>query len=410
MFELVENAPQGAVIKVVGVGGGGGNAVKHMIKSGVQGVEFICANTDAQALQEVESATVLQIGAGLTKGLGAGADPDKGQKAAIEDKERIKECLAGADMIFITAGMGGGTGTGAAPVVASIAKEMGILTVAVVTRPFIFEGGRRSKLAAIGLSNLEQYVDSVITIPNDKLLTELGDDVSFVEAFQAANNVLHGAVQGIADLVIRPGLINVDFADVKTVMSSMGKAMMGSGIASGKGRAEEAANKAIKSPLLDNVELKGATGVLVNITAGENLTMKEFSLVGSAIEGLAADDAQIVIGTAIDPDLDDEMRVTVVVTGLGRQNRVHTAIDNGETIPSEPDFSAVNKPLFERNSAEVAQPQAPAAAETAVEQQQAAPEVQPAAAEPVKRRGIDVPENADAAYLDVPAFLRRQAD
>lgn len=402
MFELLENAPQGAVIKVVGVGGGGGNAVKHMIHSGVSGVEFICANTDSQALQDAGSATLLQIGNNLTKGLGAGADPNKGHQAAVEDQERIKESLAGADMVFITAGMGGGTGTGAAPVVAQIAKELGVLTVAVVTKPFIFEGSRRKSIAEEGLEKLEQFVDSVITIPNDKLLTELGEDVSFVAAFEAANNVLHGAVQGIADLVIRPGLINVDFADVKTVMSSMGKAMMGTGAATGKNRAEEAAHKAINSPLLDDMELQGASGVLVNISAGDNLTMKEFSQVGTAVEGLAAGDAQIVVGTAIDPELGDELRVTVVVTGLGR-GAMRAVVDNGQQAPSAPDYSGLDKPLFASNSVkrEVVEPTPEPA--PAVEAEAPKPQEKPTR----KPRFV---ENDDPSYLDVPAFLRRQAD
>ena len=317
MFELLDNVPQSAVIKVIGVGGGGGNAVKHMIENRVDGVDFICANTDAQALADVDSPTVLQLGGEITKGLGAGANPDIGRAAAMEDRERIAESLQGADMVFITAGMGGGTGTGGAPVVAELARELGILTVAVVTRPFSFEGPKRQAVAQSGLAELHQYVDSLITIPNERLLEVLGKSTSLMDAFKQATAVLLGAVQGIADLIIRPGMINVDFADVKTVMSEMGMAMMGTGSARGENRACESADRAINSPLLDDIDLEGARGILVNITAGPDLSLGEFSEVGDTIKEFAAQEATVVVGTVIDPELRDELRVTVVATGLG---------------------------------------------------------------------------------------------
>ena len=315
MFELVDSAPQSAVIKVVGVGGGGGNAVQHMLTQEVEGVDFICANTDAQALAGLDAPTTLQIGSGITKGLGAGANPQIGRAAALEDRERIAELLNGSDMVFITAGMGGGTGTGAAPVVAEVAREMGILTVAVVTKPFGFE--RRDAKAEKGIEELSQHVDSLITIPNEKLLDVLGADTSFLDAFGTANDVLLGAVKGIADLIIRPGLINVDFADVRTVMSEMGMAMMGTGMASGPGRARSAAEAAIRSPLLEDVDLNGARGILVNVSGGSSLSIGEFSEVGNSIEEFASPNATVVIGMVIDESLGDDIMVTVVATGLG---------------------------------------------------------------------------------------------
>lgn len=319
MFELVDNIPQEAVIKVIGVGGGGGNAVCHMLKSQLQGVEFICANTDAQALkkQHTEAHLHIQLGSSITRGLGAGADPNVGREAAQEDRERIIELLKGSDMVFIAAGMGGGTGTGAAPVVAEVAKELGALTVAVVTKPFSFEGKRRMTIAEEGLKQLKEHVDSLITIPNEKLLPVLGGDVSLLNAFGAANDVLLGAVQGISELITRDGLINVDFADVRTVMSEMGMAMMGTGIATGSNRAIDAAEKAIRSPLLEDVNLLGAKGVLVNITAGDSFTVGEYNQVGEVINQFASEEATVVIGTVIDSELDDEFRVTVVATGIG---------------------------------------------------------------------------------------------
>src|SRR5690606_10700815 len=309
---------QSAVIKVIGVGGGGGNAVAHMVQTGIEGVDFICANTDAQALNNARVRTALQIGCNITKGLGAGADPDVGRQAAMEDRDRIQEVIEGADMLFITAGMGGGTGTGATPIVAQVAKELGILTVAVVTKPFLMEGTKRMAIAEQGITELGKYVDSLITIPNEKLLTVLGAETTLLEAFRAANQVLQGAVQGIAELITRPGLINVDFADVRTVMSEMGMAMMGSGTSAGEDRAREAAEAAISSPLLEDINLAGAHGMLVNVTAGMDLSIGEFQEVGNTIKEFSSDDATVVIGTVIDPDMGDKIRVTVVATGLGR--------------------------------------------------------------------------------------------
>ncbi len=383
MFELVENVSQSAVIKVIGVGGGGGNAVHHMINSEVDGVEFICANTDAQALNNLKTKTILQLGSNITKGLGAGANPEIGRQAAIEDRDEIADVLSGADMVFITAGMGGGTGTGATPIVAEVAKEMGILTVAVVTRPFPFEGKKRSSIAEKGIAELSEYVDSLITIPNEKLLDVLGKEASLLEAFKAANNVLLGAVKGIADLIMHPGTINVDFADVRTVMSEMGMAMMGTGFASGEDRAREASESAIRSPLLEDVNLEGARGILVNIAAGENLSLGEFAEVGDTIEEFASDDATVVVGTVIDPNLDEEMRVTVVATGLGSHHERPTkVVDNTETMATA-DYRELDRPAIMRNreSAEYASPIAKA-----------------------------VGPGADMDYLDIPAFLRRQAD
>src|SRR5579872_4443152 len=319
MFELLDTCQQNAVIKVVGIGGGGGNAIQHMMASTIEGVEFICANTDAQALRNSSVNTIIQLGDMITRGLGAGVNPEIGRRSAEEDRERIKAALAGADMVFLTAGMGGGTGTGAAPIFAQIAKELGILTVAVTTKPFSFEGKVRMQVAEQGIANLSQYVDSLITIPNNKLLSVLGKNVTLVNAFKAANDVLRGAVQGIAELITRPGLINVDFADVRTVMSEMGMAMMGTGIGSGDNRARLAAEAAIASPLLEDVDLSGAKGVLVNITAGLDMSIGEFEEVGDAIKNITSDGATVVVGTVIDPELRDEVRVTVIVTGLGRK-------------------------------------------------------------------------------------------
>jgi cell division protein FtsZ len=383
MFELVDNIPQSAVIKVIGVGGGGGNAVHHMISNQVDGVDFICANTDSQALSNLKAKTVLQMGTTITKGLGAGANPEIGRQAALEDREQIADILSGADMVFITAGMGGGTGTGAAPIVAEVAREMGILTVAVVTRPFPFEGKKRSSIAEQGIEQLSASVDSLITIPNEKLLDVLGKEASLLEAFKAANDVLLGAVKGIADLIMHPGMINVDFADVKTVMSEMGMAMMGTGFASGEDRAREAAESAIRSPLLEDVNLQGARGILVNITAGENLSLGEFSEVGDTVEEFASDDATVVVGTVIDPTLGDEMRVTVVATGLGgNQVLPKKVVDNTER--EETDYRQLDRPAVMRNR--------PAADRGAAMKQAAGA------------------ETADMDYLDIPAFLRRQAD
>lgn len=320
MFEPME-LTNDAVIKVIGVGGGGGNAVEHMVRERIEGVEFFAVNTDAQALRKTAVGQTIQIGSGITKGLGAGANPEVGRNAADEDREALRAALDGADMVFIAAGMGGGTGTGAAPVVAEVAKDLGILTVAVVTKPFNFEGKKRMAFAEQGITELSKHVDSLITIPNDKLLKVLGRGISLLDAFGAANDVLKGAVQGIAELITRPGLMNVDFADVRTVMSEMGYAMMGSGVASGEDRAEEAAEMAISSPLLEDIDLSGARGVLVNITAGFDLRLDEFETVGNTIRAFASDNATVVIGTSLDPDMNDELRVTVVATGIGMDKR-----------------------------------------------------------------------------------------
>ncbi|PCJ20230.1 MAG: cell division protein FtsZ [Gammaproteobacteria bacterium] len=381
MFELVDNEPENAVIKVIGVGGGGGNAVEHMLANQVEGVEFICANTDAQALKNLSSRTLLQLGGQITKGLGAGANPEVGRDAAMEDRERIQEVLAGADMVFITAGMGGGTGTGAAPVIAEVARELGILTVAVVTKPFSFEGRKRLKIGELGIQELAQNVDSLITIPNEKLLAVLGKDTSLLDAFKAANDVLLGAVQGIADLIIRPGMINVDFADVRTVMSEMGMAMMGTGIASGEGRAKKAAEAAIHSPLLEDVNLQGARGILVNITASEEMGLGEFSEVGDTVEAFASENATVVVGTVIDNTLEDQIKVTIVATGLGqieektvRLVEPKVAMKSGGGV----DYRQLDRPTVFRHQNKTA-----------------------VAAEKLSE---------DLEYLDIPAFLRRQAD
>ena len=383
-FELIDTYTQNAVIKVIGVGGGGGNALEHMVVSEIEGVDFICANTDAQALRKSSATTQLQLGTDITKGLGAGANPDIGRQAALEDRERITEVISGADMIFITAGMGGGTGTGAAPVVAQVAKEMGILTVAVVTKPFPFEGAKRLKIASQGLDELSQHVDSLITIPNEKLLAVLGKDMSLLDAFKAANDVLLGAVQGIAELITREGMINVDFADVRTVMSEMGMAMMGTGKASGSNRAVEAAQHAVSSPLLEDVDLAGARGVLVNITAGLDMTIGEFEAVGNTVKDFASDDATVVVGTVIDPEMTDELRVTVVATGLGAEKITKIDMANElempqmEIVKKHVDID-YDKPTVLRNEEQGHQ-----------------------------KKVVNVDSNMD--YLDVPAFLRRQAD
>jgi cell division protein FtsZ len=384
MFELVDNAPQSAVIKVIGVGGGGGNAVQHMVDKEVEGVDFICANTDAQALKNLTAKTMLQLGTSVTKGLGAGANPELGREAAMEDRDRLAEIMQGADMIFITAGMGGGTGTGGAPVVAEVARELGILTVAVVTKPFAFEGRKRSQLAEAGISELAAHVDSLITIPNEKLLDVMGEETPLLEAFNAVDDVLLGAVQGIADLIIRPGIMNVDFADVRTVMSEMGIAMMGTGEASGQSRATEAAKAAIQSQLLEDIDFHGARGILVNIASGSNISLGEFAEVGATIEEYASENATIVVGTVIDETMTDEMRVTVVATGLGKieMEKPRTVIDNTRKQVAgdgQIDYAGFDRPTVMRNS---------------------------------PREGGDemVPGSGDMEYLDIPAFLRRQAD
>lgn len=385
-FKLEDGVPHGAVIKVVGVGGGGGNAVEHMVRSNVDGVEFICANTDAQALRNAATKSVLQLGGQVTKGLGAGANPDVGRQSAIEDRERIAELLNGADMVFVTAGMGGGTGTGAAPIVAEVAKELGILTVAVVTKPFPFEGRKRMQVADDGIAALREHVDSLITIPNEKLQAVLGGGTTLLDAFKAANDVLLGAVKGISDLITKGGIINVDFADVRTVMSEMGMAMMGSGTARGEGRAEEAARKAISSPLLEDIDIHGARGLLINITANADLTLEEYYTVNNIIYELAGTDANIIIGTAVDPELGEDLSVTVVATGLGAQKELKV-VRGGQTPTTargEPNYREMERPTVER--------QRPAA-------QRASGRAAPA---------VNTAEDLD--FIDIPTFLRRQAD
>ncbi|MCB1857053.1 MAG: cell division protein FtsZ [Gammaproteobacteria bacterium] len=396
MFELMDAYSQNAVIKVVGVGGGGGNAVNHMLSASIEGVEFICANTDAQALKNSDVRTVLQLGAGITKGLGAGANPDVGREAAMEDRERILEALQGSDMVFITAGMGGGTGTGAAPVIAEVAKDLGILTVAVVTKPFPFEGSRRMDVANRGIAQLGQYVDSLITIPNEKLLAVLGKDMSLLNAFKAANDVLLGAVQGIAELITRPGLINVDFADVRTVMAEMGLAMMGSGSARGDGRARDAAEEAIRSPLLEDVNLAGARGILVNITAGLDLTIGEFDEVGSTVKEFACDDATVVVGTVIDPEMSDDLRVTVVATGLG-----HGTVSTSPVtvVPEVQPARVVNSGLVESAPVDYRGMDSPTVIRRDRQNERS-----------MGKAYLDSSQQKEMDYLDIPAFLRRQAD
>lgn len=380
MFELMEPPSDEAVIKVIGVGGGGGNAVQYMVDETIEGVHFIAMNTDAQALKKSTAQVKIQIGTSLTKGLGAGADPNVGMEAANEDREKIRQALEGADMVFITAGMGGGTGTGAAPVVAKIAKEMGILTVAVVTKPFPFEGKKRLDFANQGIAELSLYVDSLITIPNEKLLKVMGKGTPLLQAFSAANDVLKGSVQGIAELITRTGLVNVDFADVKTVMSEMGTAMMGSGVGRGADRAEEAAEAAIACPLLEDIDLSGARGILVNITAGLDFAIDEYEIIGNAVKAFASENATVVVGTVIDPDLHDEIRVTVVATGIGADRKPDISLVHSESGRSNRE----HKPMSEHRM------------KGSVDGNQA-----------VK---IDEEQAGELEYLDIPAFLRRQAD
>lgn len=403
MFELGDNSTHNATIKVIGVGGGGGNAVEHMMTENISGVEFICANTDAQALSRSSAATLMQLGEEITKGLGAGANPEVGRKAAEENRDRIREALEGTDMVFITAGLGGGTGTGAAPIIAEVTKELGILTVAVVTKPFAFEGRKRMLIADEGIKKLSKYVDSLITIPNNKLLNVLGKSISLINAFKATNNVLSGAVQGIASLITRPGLINVDFADVRTVMSEMGMAMMGTGISSGENRACEAAEAAIASPLLEDVDFSGAKGVLVNITAGLGMSIGEFEAVGEAIKSFTSEDATVVVGTVIEPDMSEEMRVTVVITGLGAQdtnissseadkksdsqNQAQKNITQSKKNDGTLDYHQLDRPTYAR--------------------------YQKPKEEPVSGANTENKENdreRAVNYLDIPAFLRKQED
>lgn len=393
MFDIQENQHEDALIMVAGVGGGGGNAVKHMAAENIEGVIFIEANTDAQALKNSNAKIHIQLGKELTKGLGAGANPQIGREAAEEDRDRIREVLKGADMVFITAGMGGGTGTGAAPVFAEVAKELGILTVAIVTRPFSFEGKQRAIVADEGIRQLSEYVDSLITIPNNKLLSVLGKNISLINAFKAANNVLSGAVKGIADLITRPGLINVDFADVRTVMSAMGMAMMGTGSSKGENRARLAAEAAIASPLLEDINLAGARGVLVNITAGLDMTIGEFEEVGDVVKGFISDDATVVVGTVIDPELTDEMRVTVIVTGLGDARQRQTQ-NNQQQSGNKLRMAETRR---DDGSLDYQQLDRPAVLRKQVEK--------PASLNSSSNKAIP-----DVDYLDIPAFLRRHEE
>ncbi|MGI9322659.1 MAG: cell division protein FtsZ [Pseudomonadales bacterium] len=397
MFEIVEATLQQAVIKVIGVGGGGGNAVEHMVNQDTAGVDFVCANTDAQALDSLSARTLLQLGSEVTKGLGAGSNPMVGREAALEDRERLKETMTGADMVFITAGMGGGTGTGAAPIVAEIAREMGILSVAVVTKPFLHEGKKRMEVAESGIAELAKHVDSLITIPNDKLLSIFGEDTQLMDAFASVDDVLCHAVQGVADVIIRPGKINVDFADVRTVMSEMGAAMIGSGHGSGETRARDAAEAAIRSPLLEDIDLSGAKGVLVNIAASTDMTLSEFSEVGRMVSDFADDGATVVIGTVMDASLADEIRVTLVATGLGGASRqpeeergLRLAADSQAKVAGDGshDYADFDAPAALRHSGHSGHGSQAGA-------------------------GQDAPEPADSRdseFLDIPTFLRRQAD
>jgi cell division protein FtsZ len=383
MFELMDTHSKDPVIKVIGVGGGGGNAVQHMVNAGIEGVEYLCLNTDVQALNKMDNKSTMQIGSSITKGLGAGADPGIGRQAALEDRERIQEAIEGTNMLFITAGMGGGTGTGAAPVIAQIAKEMGILTVAVVTKPFGFERKKRMEQAEAGIRELSSVVDSLITIPNDKLKIVLGKDTTVMEVFMKANDVLRGAVQGIAELMTLPGLINVDFADVRTVMSEMGMAMMGTGSATGEDRAIKAATMAISSPLLEDVNIAGAQGILVNVTAGLDMSIGEFDDVSRTITELASDDANVVVGTSLDANMPEgEIRVTMVATGLGRNEAPADAPSIAAVKPElngQLDYKKLDRP-------------------TAIRQKNAGD-------------SIELPQDKESMeYLEIPAFLRRQAD
>ncbi|MEO2268696.1 cell division protein FtsZ [Pseudoalteromonas sp. YIC-656] len=429
MFDMMEEHSEEAVIKVIGVGGGGGNAVEHMVQQHIEGVKFITANTDAQALRKSSADVTVQLGTQITSGLGAGANPEIGKKSAEEDAETIKSALEGADMVFIAAGMGGGTGTGAAPVVARIAKEMGILTVAVVTRPFDFEGKKRAAAADQGISELAEIVDSLITIPNNKLLKVLGKGTTLLDAFAKANDVLYGAVQGIAELITRAGLINVDFADVRTVMSAMGTAMMGSAAASGPDRAQEAAEAAISSPLLEDVDLTGAKGILVNITAGMDLSIEEFEIVGNHVKALASENATVVVGTAIDMEMSDELRVTVVATGLGGDRRPQFGVvDNGfkRAAGSDVNAQSTQSTQSSHNTSMFVPSFATQGTSSSFEESKPAQESVSSASGSVAQTATTTSSHAASKeskpapsskkqddggdYFDIPAFLRKQAD
>ncbi len=398
VFQILDDFDTDAVIKVIGVGGGGGNAIKHMIRQNIEGVEFVAANTDAQSLRAFDAHTTIQLGADVTKGLGAGANPEIGRQAAEEVREEIKRKIQGADMIFIAAGMGGGTGTGAAPVVAEVARELGILTVAVVTKPFPFEGKKRMAYAEEGIKQLSRYVDSLITVPNEKLLKVLGKSTSLLDAFGAANDVLLGAVQGIAELITKTGLINVDFADVRTVMREMGTAMMGTGIARGEDRAQEAAEMAINSPLLEDIDLSGARGVLVNITAGMDMSIEEFETVGNIVKAFASENATVIVGTVIDTEMSEELRVTVVATGIGAERKPEISVVSGTSASSAGMRSGGYNRGYDNG----------AAARRIVEEPLLDDEHEEAEVAPAPKSKAAPTGGLD--YLDIPAFLRRQAD
>ena len=403
MFDVVESQAENAVIKVVGIGGGGNNAVEHMLQNNIEGVEFICVNTDSQALRNSSSRIAIQVGSDVTKGLGAGANPEMGKRAAQEDRMRIQEALEGADMVFLTAGMGGGTGTGAAPVVAEIAQDMGILTVAVVTKPFPFEGRRRMQVAEYGIVELSQYVDSLITVPNEKLLSVLGKNISLLDAFKAVNSVLLNAVQGISELITKPGLINVDFADVRTVMAGMGVAMMGTASATGEERASEAAEAAISSPLLENINLSGAKGVLVNITAGMDMSIGEFEAVGEVIKSFTSDEATVVVGTVIDAEMQEELRVTVVVTGIE-----HDLASTQQSYAPSAKSAYAGAGNRQRPGAGAHQGGQQSGTAGPGGLKRAAPVGIKKNAE--KEEGSSSSGSQESDYLDIPAFLRRKAD
>jgi cell division protein FtsZ len=395
VFELMDTYSQNAVIKVIGVGGGGGNAVEHMLQGNIEGVEFICANTDAQALKNSSARTILQLGTDVTKGLGAGANPEVGQQAALEDRERIMAVLEGTDMVFVTAGMGGGTGTGAAPVVAQVAKDLNILTVAVVTRPFPFEGRKRALIAEEGIKELSEQVDSLIIIPNEKLLNVLGRDTSLLDAFKAANDVLLSAVQGISELITRPGLINVDFADVSTVMQDKGLAMMGTAYAKGEGRARKAGTEAISSPLLEDINLSGARGILVNMTAGMDLSIGEFEEMGEVVKEFSSESATVVVGTVLDPDMNDELRITIIATGVGTVSK-----SSSQEQPAAMKVTSKQPPQAEKSTKvgdyrEFDKP-------TVTRLQTGSND------NSLEEHDSSSTQSGD--YLDIPAFLRRQAD
>ncbi len=416
MFEFVDTCTSNAVIKVIGVGGGGGNAIDHMVMAGIEGVEFISANTDAQALKNSSAKTVLQLGNSITKGLGAGANPDIGREAAKEDRERIMEVLDGSDMVFLTAGMGGGTGTGGIPVVAECAKELGILTVGVVTKPFPFEGPKRAAIADAGIAELSKFVDSLIIVPNSRLLAVLGKSSSLMDAFKKANDVLKDAVQGVSELITKHGIINVDFADVRTVMSEMGMAMMGSGIAQGEHRAKEAVEAAMSCPFLEDINLSGARGMLINITAGMDMSMGEFDEIGNAARELASSDATVVVGTVIDPEMSDELRVTIVATGLDKADPGTATVQQKSDVvakertveKAKASVEKIEKPLYE-NSGRIKREHVRLNTKDAVGNGQ----VEYRSFDPANKALKMNPnrlDNDNLEYLEIPAFLRRQAD